>query len=373
YELPTIWHVAGDNSTNGDGSSWGQAFNILDDALETASYDDEIWVAAKTTGDYVPLRYLGSIPTDPRDVLFYVETPMYGGFAGGSTETARQDRDWVQNETVLSGDCGTPSVSTDNAYHVMIGVKSVIVDGFSIQDGNANHAATPDRFISIDSVEYWIYDNVGGGVFNFGLASTILQNCRIKDNYATIGGGVSVIAMQAKTQLINCILADNTADLGGGIYFDNDYGYSSVFNSTIYSNDAIYGAGIFSVGTADIEGYIYCFPGIINTIFSSNVATDGNAIYSVWDLANGNGAVTQLMHCSFVDIVTDPMGFCLDLGGNIETGINPIFENPSTSDFRLLTSSNCVDAGLNVFGIHTDIANNPRAYDYPGVDNNGGI
>ncbi len=246
YELPTIWHVDGDNDINGDGSpcgdgsSWEQAFNILDDALETASPDDEIWVAAMDMADYVPTLPIGS---DSRDVLFLVKSPMYGGFTGNSNETARQDRDWVQNETVLSGDIGTPGLSTDNAYHVVIGVNNTIVDGFTVQNGYAD-STVYDRALIVNSQPYPVHDSIGGGVYNFGALSVILQNSKIKNNHAIYGGGGTSI-IQSPTQLINCLIDNNTSNnFGGGIYIETDLWQSLIINCTIANNQADYWAWV---------------------------------------------------------------------------------------------------------------------------------
>ncbi len=79
-----------------DGSNWENAFSDLQEALAVVEAGDEIWVAA---GTYRPDRGTGD-----RDLAFVLvpDVDMYGGFAGW--EAHREQRDWVRNETILSGD-----------------------------------------------------------------------------------------------------------------------------------------------------------------------------------------------------------------------------------------------------------------------------
>ena len=85
-----------------DGRSWATAYSTLQEGLNTAglraglpsSAPVEVWVAA---GAYKP--------TDSGDrAASFRLVPgvgLFGGFAG--TETERDQRDWTQNETILSG------------------------------------------------------------------------------------------------------------------------------------------------------------------------------------------------------------------------------------------------------------------------------
>jgi hypothetical protein len=115
---------------SGTCSSWTTACE-LQYALTSAEPPAELWVKA---GTY--------IPTDSsfRSASFILRSgvALYGGFSG--TETARNQRNPIINETVLSGEIGTLE-SSDNTYHVVIGSGtdiSAVLDGFTIRGGNAS-------------------------------------------------------------------------------------------------------------------------------------------------------------------------------------------------------------------------------------------
>ena len=78
-----------------DGSSWANAYLLLQSALAAASNGDELWVAA---GVHTPG------PVGSRTATFQLKTGVriYGGFAG--SESNRAQRDPSSRETILSGD-----------------------------------------------------------------------------------------------------------------------------------------------------------------------------------------------------------------------------------------------------------------------------
>ena len=104
-----------------NGLSWTNAYVDLQAALATAQSGDEIWVAA---GTYKPTT--GTLRT--KSFVMPAGVALYGGFAGG--ETARNQRDWAANMTLLSGDIGAQGNATDNSYHVVVGANNTVLDGF---------------------------------------------------------------------------------------------------------------------------------------------------------------------------------------------------------------------------------------------------
>ncbi len=117
-EVPSA-HAAGrvifvndDIQKPGDGKSWATAFKSLIVALEAAQEGASIWV---TAGTYLPTE--GS----DRNASFRLKegVDLYGGFSG--RETSLDQRNWVKNKTILSGDIGRRDYVEDNCYHVVWG------------------------------------------------------------------------------------------------------------------------------------------------------------------------------------------------------------------------------------------------------------
>jgi len=244
----------------GNGTSWNDAFINLQDALTAAVTGvDEIWVAA---GTYTP----GALRTDSFQLVANVA--VYGGFNG--TETAREDRDHVTNQTILSGEIGGVD-NSDNAYHVVRGANAATLDGFTISGGNADSS----------------YPNGnGGGMFNDN-CNPIVTNCIFSGNSAFLGGGMQ--NDHGSPIVTNCTFIDNTAANGGGLH--NLVGSPTITNCTFSGNSSnANGAGLYNDGSS---------PTITNCTFSLNSITSttarGGGVYST------GGGTPIITGCTFSD------------------------------------------------------------------------
>src|SRR5262245_9060994 len=132
-----IIYVRADATGANNGASWSDAFQQLADGLSAAQSGDDVWVAS---GLYRP-----SISGDRTESLALKSgVGLYGGFNG--TESLLEERDFVLNESVLSGDLLLNDASNfigteDNSYHVVVAINvdaSAILDGFVIRDGRAD-------------------------------------------------------------------------------------------------------------------------------------------------------------------------------------------------------------------------------------------
>ena len=163
------------NGSN-SGTSWSNAYTELQSALERArkGCGSQIWVAQ---GTYKPTDEHGD-----REATFELVggLPMYGGFAG--TETTLDQRDWMTNETVLSGDIDGGGRDSDDVWHVVtaLDVNEATIDGFIITMG-------------------W-----DAGIYSNGGSLNIQQN-KISENRD------GIFCEDSNSNIANCLIEHNTA------------------------------------------------------------------------------------------------------------------------------------------------------------------
>ncbi len=286
-----------------NGSSWDNAFSgsQLQTAIN-AQCVTEVWVAA---GTYKPTS-----GTD-RNISFSMKNgvAIYGGFNG--TETQLSERDWVSNETILSGNIGEAGNNTDNSFNVIritdpSIVNTSILNGFIIESGFANGGSEPTGY--------------GGGMYAYKSSPSIF-NCIFRNNYCQVSGaGVYVNSPDytppSPILFANCGFFNNQAyQVGGAIRIS--YGSAMVTNCTVFGNTS------GNPGTGGIFGN----------------ATINNCI--IW--GNSSGNQTE----------------------------DPLFVDAANGNLRLQPCSPAINAGDNTAvpaGITTDLDGNPRFYNNGIVD-----
>jgi hypothetical protein len=329
----TTYYVNPDATGTDDGSSWTNAFIHLQDALAAAGSGGQIWVAK---GTYYPDEGTGQI-NDDRSSSFILKNgvAIYGGFKGGETQLT--DRDWKNNETILSGDLKQDDGANfanngDNASHVVQGNgtdSTPVLDGFTITAGNANGA-----------------DYAGGGMFNEN-SSPSIANCNFSGNMAIAGGGmynVSLGRTAASPTLINCSFLQDSAQDGGGMYTDAVYQAASLVNCRFWGNSAKLGGGFFNQGDNST---------LINCSFSQNRALNGGGYFLSGPLA------ARLTNCIFWgdtggEIITtispSVVTYSIVQGGYTGTGNkdeDPLFADAANGNLRLQPCSPAINMGLN--------------------------
>ncbi|MBW7864042.1 MAG: BACON domain-containing protein, partial [Candidatus Hydrogenedentes bacterium] len=369
----TVYRVSADSTAPApDGSTWELAYPDLQSAVDAAfaGGGGEIWVAG---GTY-------TAATDPV-LTMKGGVELYGGFSGG--ETARDDRDWEANETVIDG---------EGARRCVVGADSAVLDGFTVTGGSAVNGAgmlcdavspevrncffagntasqfggglyvkdaspqlTGNLVLFNDALSgggmaisggapqltaCWLVvnnaDGAGGGLHISGGAPA-LDACLISSNTAESGGGV-YNAAGSSTTLVNCLLSENQSNqYGGAILNDNAAaGAPLVFHCTVTANSAGTGGGGMHSRTST--------PVVKNSIFWNNAAPSGPEFGS-----ESGGAATVTYSC----VKDGHPG-----EGNISD--DPLFVDPSDGNYELTQESPCIDTATPVGAPDHDAGFTPR-------------
>ena len=143
-----------DASGSNNGTSWNDAYNSLQSALDVAVSGDEIWVAR---GTYYPSQETDGTIDNSRKYSFQMidGVAIYGSFAGTETTISQRTNFSLggASETTLSGDFNLNDIITgsgatlaitgnsENCYHIFdhpsgyTVTSTAILDGFTIKGG----------------------------------------------------------------------------------------------------------------------------------------------------------------------------------------------------------------------------------------------
>jgi hypothetical protein len=390
YANATTIYVNANASGSNNGSSWANAYTSLQSGIAASTTGNQIWVAA---GTYKPTT------TTDETIPFQLPSGVgiYGGFAG--TETLLTQRDWVSNQTILSGDIGATGVAGDNSRHVVVafGVSSnTRLDGFKVISGYADDFSNNyyGGGMVVDNASLTVanciftsnYTNNGGA----GLAQTngganttgILNLINCSFTYNTGGAGTALYLRGTQTNLTHCNISNNDGE--GAIYIDNA---TATFDRCIISgnNSTDQFGTIFVENTGGvINAYSCLFAGNLsagasvleirfnspdqhrlwNCTFSGNKSTDPSpdALFLsdltsvrnciIWGNYNGQGVA---YNSSDVKQSIVQGGYT----GTGNTNTDPLFVNPgnasqapfdaSAYDYRLLPASPGINGGNNLY------------------------
>jgi subtilisin-like proprotein convertase family protein len=400
----TTLFVDADADGKNDGTSWDDAYQSLQDAIEAADIGYRIWVAE---GTYRPDQGISQTPGD-RAASFQLQfdIKLYGGFDG--TETMLAQRDVEAHETILSGDLNGDDLpgfinNGENSLHVVDGSSAGslnVLDGFTVAGGNADGIFPENR---------------GGGILIF-LGSPTIRNCRIVGNASSesgagmivdgspsltdcrfeandsgaFGGGVYVPTGSPVFQ--GCDFVNNSADQGGGLAVglfaaavENTGTIIEIINCKFLGNDADFAAGgVYNIANSTINAVNSIFSGCVSTsgggailnasttnftqcTFFGNQGTDGAAIWNFGQLdvdncifwQNGDLSEAAQITSSAGTVSVDHsliQGLTGGLGGVGNVDSDPMFVDSNGADdtigsdddnFRLVSGSPAVDSGDN--------------------------
>ncbi len=217
-----VYRVSQKGSPAADGSSWEKAMDTIAfyQKLRKAKSGDEFWVAA---GTYYPYNFPS--PTGDRELSFMLGrgVALYGGFKGN--ETKREQRDWHQNKTTLSGEIQGDGNPANNVYSVVVTSTDAdhtsVLDGFVITGGYGRGSAkqTPGgglRSYGKPKVANCIFEKnqaeAGGAITAW--SPVLITDCVFRDNFAEREGG-AVFALRTPATIVDCTFEDNRAREGG--------------------------------------------------------------------------------------------------------------------------------------------------------------
>lgn len=330
---------------NGTGTSWADAQGNLSAALDQATENDQVWVAA---GTYIP-------DATNRDVSFHLKTnvSVLGGFPTTGSPTL-DDRVPLENPTILSGDIGMANNNVDNSYSVVTAINvgtTARLDGFIIFNGNASSSETDtltnrnaggglylagdDGMLHTPTIENCMFSNneahTGGAVLtlatNNTLISPMFKNCSFTENTAMFGAAVenqAILMANNNTQFEDCAFQNNEADESGGAMDNIGDGGSlnlSIVRTAFYNNTSSVGGAIFNFpNDGDLAAEVQ------NSIFYNNQAESGGAIDNFgFDSDEVNLFVNN---CTFTRNIADLGGALSTFGGGVLVqATNSIFWN----------------------------------------------
>ena len=352
--VPFIWFVKEGASGSGTGESWTDAFTVIQDAVDAASYGDMIWVAEGT--------YTNS-PTSTASVLTMKDgVRIYGGFTG--TERYLSEREApAGHQTILDGE--------DTRYHVVVGASNARLDGFIVTGGNVARGGGMynDSVVNLMVTNCTFKGNsaswlagYGGGMYNDSVVNLMVTNCTFSGNsaFGLIGYGGGMYNIESSPKITNCIFIGNSASgeagYGGGMY--NNESSPEITNCTFSENLAgDYGGAIFNFG--------YSSPTVIsNCIFWGDNAGVSGREFALFLSDNNDPSVLNI---SYSDVKRVWRSVYIEHGCTLNWGDGMIYDNPlfvGYPDVHLQAGSPCIDTGNEVVAPYEDLDGNSRPSGY---------
>ena len=322
---PDVIYVKSDIRGRRDGTWWTTAFKDLQIAIDHAKPGMQIRVAK---GIYYPTRL--TQPNNPRSATFVLppHVTLYGGFSGD--EQGCDDRDLAANETILSGEIGQPGIQ-DNAYHVITinNNDTACIDGFVIQDGNANG---------------YQLEHQGGGIFIMN-SQPVISRCIIRNNTASRYGG-ALTTQSSQPHMIQCIFMNNSAVNGGGVAYAIQshsrfshclfYQNASETGTVLYQSEKSHAEFFYSIAFQNTNDHQVSIHNTWDSVFDARMSL----IADSQTLSFTNNLDPRLTQPPILDLLPD----------------SPCIDTKNTSDIAL----DLADANIN------GITNEPLSIDFYG-------
>lgn len=343
-----------DKSASGlnDGSSWQDAYQELQLALDTANEGDEIRIAQ---GNYHPTEIPevsgGPQITEEKYKCFHLNKDLIlkGGF---NPITGVQD---LTNPTVLSADINEDDILTitnegfdfsnrsDNTIYVFITADltaNTLIENLTITGAHYEKFGGTTFLYS-----GYAYRDINGGGMNNHNSSFEMRNVKFIENYGYQGGGV--FNTDASPTFKNILFENNKSPFAGAAVYN--FNVQGIFKDVTFRNNINTGSGhsgavynssssptfenVFFIENKASNGGaminsgptngVKSAPELINNIFYNNSAsTMGGAI------ANFNESAANITNCTFVNNISPEGGAIYNTGKPII--YNTVFFNNHT-------------------------------------------
>lgn len=409
----TIFYVNGNKSINGNGSSWNNAFNNLESALEAAATTPgliEIWVAEgvyKPSQVYAPHGVVGGAYGINTSKLITFNLPsntaIYGGFLG--TETNRDQRNGQLHPTILCGDMTsscldpyTPSGSNNRVWHVLmagsdvspgVGVKNVKLDSLIIRGG---YADGPDNGVlgAHNALVSLSYEHAAGGGLLARYGSTIAISQTVFEQntsdglnalvsevlngeflvLASGGGAIAAIDTDTLITIDTSRFTNNSAIFPGGSggALENLIDASYIISSSQFDQNIAFrnGGGLRSKDGGDV---------IISLSTFNNNAINGpvpDASGGALGIINTNLSVSNSNFTQNSTTLTGFGGGAIFFHTPFDDG-TPYFLNISNATFTSNVGAAFGGGGVNVFGILPNTGTQATITNSSFISNTGGV
>jgi hypothetical protein len=234
--------------------------------------------------------------------------------------------------------------STALAFNTSKGVSFTLPSG----TGGVNYFDICDPNVIFNGLQFLDPNSTSGStIIQQETSSTVftLQNCII-DGYAQSGGAWMIQGGTGTFQMTNCLVIDrqgsSTTSYAGSVFTQSAANH--IVNCTIIAPNSptTYGSGIVANSAAAL---------VRNTIIMGYPS--GRCIAGI------GGQIAQVDHCLFS--TSDPGSAAIDNGGNLYSKVATNQFNSATTDFRLKTGADAIDAAV------TDTTDIPTADDIAGT------
>ncbi len=215
------------------------------------------------------------------------------------------------------------------------------------------------------------YDNEaqesGGGIINWDSSPTITAS-RIYNNEAMMYGG-GLMNMNSSPVIVNTTITENTAMGHGGGHYESGADPGTVMkNCLIFGNTSGQGNQGFVEGSSLTKinctiagpGGYFIDSGSVTAYNVILAPRDPSDLSPVLEISGGTYSMFHSLYQNMPGDILDHSGIGFTADGNCITG-DPMFADFDNNDFRLVSTSPCVDTGENSYNdTHFDIRGEDR-------------